>query len=329
MPYAGQPEKLYSTSFLVIPEQGEPYEDTPENYLRSIRGRKITGYAIKTTTAGRWRECEIYPLWRTTRDVPRADKTKPSTQAQQNLNDRNAKRNFARLVAANFAEGRDLWACVTVCNEFLPMTEAQASRHMTNYLARLRYAFIKNGGSTKDFKYMITQEWKRARDEHKRYLYDADGNHIMRPHWHITIVGTHGMTASFLRSQWQLGRRGHVEPLTPDETGYYGTARYVGKSPRPGRRRYITSTNLTRPQQSVAKCHKMGSKSRIQKITANENDRPAFFEKLYNGDYRFVDCEARYNDVNDGVYLYCRMALKQGRPGDSPKGWGYKALWEQ
>ena len=132
MPYASKrPEDIYLTSFLQEPGQHDewaPYEDTPEEYLEAIRHKNVHGYMVKTTKAGKWLECEMYPIWKRAKDAPKESKEVGTSEAQQHLNDRKSIRRLARKINANFTPHIDYWCTFTSDNEHLYQTEAEGDK---------------------------------------------------------------------------------------------------------------------------------------------------------------------------------------------------------
>lgn len=318
MPYTSKmPQDIYTTSFLKTPgpsDGWEPWEDTPQEYLEAIRNPHVCRYAIKTTKAGKWLECEMYPMWIATRDVPRAPKIASSSQAQKDLNDRNAKRRFCRKVNANFVEFIDWWATFTCDDEHLFLTEAAAQDFVGLFLKRLRRMYR---GLDLELKYAYAIEYKMARDKYKRPIRDPEtGEQLVRPHIHIVLNA--GPTAQQIMAKWQGGAIMQMRPLQPSHTGYTGLAKYITKSPKAGRRRFACSTNLKEPTVTTSYNNRKASKNAVQRLAKDEQARPEWFEKLYRGKYKFVDCEAKYNAVNDGTYLYCRLELADDPPPPKP-----------
>lgn len=310
MPYQSKrPQDVYTSDFLVMPGAGEefnPFEDTPAEYLEGIRNRKICRYAIKTTKSGKWLESEIYPIWIATRDVPRGPKLEPSSAAQRILNDENSRKEFVRKINENFMAWVDKWTTFTCDNEHLVRTEAEGRKMVELFFERLRYLY-----KTKRFvlKYGYTVEYKAARDKNKRPICDMEtGAPMLRLHIHAVING--GPSDKEIADKWRGGSIIQIRPLQPQRTGYAGLARYISKKPKEGRRRYACSLNLKKPRQSVSYYNRASTKTAVHKMAKNENMRPEWFEKLYKG-YEFVDCAAKFNEVNDGTYLYCRMELDE------------------
>lgn len=309
MPYQSKrPQDVYRTQFLAegaAEEDFKPFEDTPAEYLEAIRNRKVCRYAIKTTKAGKWLESELYPIWIATRDVPRGAKLEPSSAAQQILNDENSRKEFVRKINENFMAWVDKWTTFTCDNEHLVCTEAEGRKMVELFFERLRYLYKSRGHV---LKYGYTVEYKNARDKNRRPICDiATGAPMLRLHIHAVINA--GPSDKEIADKWRGGRIIQIRPLQPQKTGYAGLARYISKKAKEGRRRYACSLNLKKPRQSVAYYNRASTKTAVHNITKNENMRPEWFEKLYKG-YEFVDCAAKFNEVNDGTYLYCRMELK-------------------
>lgn len=309
MPYSSKrPEDVYLTSFLVEPGANDtfaPYEDTPEEYLEGIRNPKAGRYVVKTTKSGQWLECELYPVWHASRDVPKAAPREPSSYAQKQLNDRNAARNLARKIQENFKIGKDWWSTFTCDNDHLFLTEAEAQHAISLFFDRLRRLYAKHGI---ELKYAGTVEYKNARDKYHRPIKDEEGHQLIRPHWHGVING--GVDDTEVLGKWTLGGIAEMRKLQHRRTGMDGIAHYITKEPKEGRRRFTTSLNLKTPVPTKSLKNRNATKRNIETIARSEGARPDFFERLYSKEYSFVDCEVRYNKVNDGTYIYCRMERK-------------------
>ena len=312
-----KPEFLYTKAFLRTPgkeDEWEPYEDTPEDYLEFLRDPSICRYAVKTTKSGKWLECEVYPIWSKASAVPRENKKGRTKKAQAALNERNAKRTFTRIINENFKPLEDVWATFTADDDHLFRTEKEAQKYINNFMERLRRLYKKHG---LELKYAYAVEYKTAKDRFKRVIRDASGVPLVRAHIHIVLNG--GINPADIIKKWAAGRIANVRPLQPDRTGFTGLARYITKEPAEGCRRFNCSRNLKKPKQTVSYKNRKASRRAIAELAKNENMRPQWFEKLYKNKYKFVDCEANWNEVNDGVYLYCRMELADEEPPSKKK----------
>ena len=101
-----------------------------------------------------WLEIDIVPVT----NMPEAGKgkTKESSQAQKNLNDKRSKRRFVQIANANFGED-DLHISATYNEEHLPMTLKEAEKNVHNYLDRVKRRMKRVTGQ--DLKYMLVTEY--------------------------------------------------------------------------------------------------------------------------------------------------------------------------
>lgn len=83
-------------------------------------------YREKKIYSGKILEVELYPVYKSGREIPRrAKKEKLSTKEQKNLNDKNARKKLTRLINANFGEG-DIVIHPTYRDSEMPSTEQEA-----------------------------------------------------------------------------------------------------------------------------------------------------------------------------------------------------------
>ena len=135
MPYSNEfYESLYIKS----------WEDTEQERFESLRSRDIAIYRVKTIKSGGMLECEIYPLWRTSAAAGRARKAHKSRKAQENLNEKNAKKQIVRLVNANFTR-KDIWMTCTCDAAHLPKSDEEAEKMIKNFIRRVKYRRKKLG----------------------------------------------------------------------------------------------------------------------------------------------------------------------------------------
>ncbi|MBN2796219.1 MAG: hypothetical protein JXR88_12485 [Clostridia bacterium] len=269
----------YEELFLINPV------DTSEEMIESLRDKDIKKYRIKTIKSGDMLECEIYPLWKSSKRK-RALKIKETSRAQKNLNDKNTKKNIIRLMNTNFTK-EDMWATFTYDADHLPEDENQAKKDMQNYIRRLKRIVKKE--SLEDLKYIYVTEYEFDPEKGKK-----------RVHHHIVMNFRNRDLAEEI---WDKGGRTHARRLQPDDYGLEGMARYITKDPK-NSKRYTTSRNLKKPTITVADS-KM-TKRRAEKIAVNENAAPEIFEKWYQG-YQFNDIEVKLSEFISGTYLYVRM----------------------
>lgn len=97
-------------------------EDMNEWFIKNMaRQRKSLVYALKEIRAGEQLEVEIYPQFRSMDEVPEngQKEKRDNSQAQKNLNDKNARKYVERLINHNFHDD-DLWITLTYDDEHLP-----------------------------------------------------------------------------------------------------------------------------------------------------------------------------------------------------------------
>ena len=102
---------------------------------------------------------------------------KPTTQAMEWINERNARKHFARMANANFEEGKDIFVHLTFDEGHLPASRRDCKRITDNFLRRMKRA----------------REKKGLQDE-LRYLYVIEGQDGKRLHVHMLMNG--GMSES-------------------------------------------------------------------------------------------------------------------------------------
>lgn len=246
-------------------------------------------YREKRIYSGSILEIEIYPISIKERKQPRKQKKKESASKQKNLNDKNAKKKFIRLINTNFTDN-DLSLHVTYDPKYLPKTPEEAKRNIDNFIRRVRRYFIKMGEAPP--KYIIVTEYHEPdlKDKRKR----------IRIHHHIIMTGMDRDTAEQL---WNKGRA-NADRLKADEFGYEGLARYLLKNPQ-GAKRWTQSKNLKQPTIKIND-YKF-SKRKTEQLAMYLEDRE-LFEKLYPG-YTYTECKAKLNDVTANTHLYIKMKL--------------------
>ena len=259
----------------------------------------IKGYRVKTIKSGPMLEAEIYPIWNTApKGIKELEKErKPTRRAQQNLNDKNAKKTFKRYLHTNFTVA-DIWMTFTYKAKYLPRTIKEAQSDMVNLLRRLKRLLQKYGVNVDLLKYLYVIEG------------DDDGKG-RRLHQHVVVnltkivpdeLKARMWDISFFRTLWKKGYVS-LRPLEFDEFGAEGLAQYSMKDPK-GAKRWGGSRNLKRPKEYIADTKI--SKKKISVLAKEEWMHEEFFEKLYKG-YVFTDSEVYHSEYVTGAYIYVRM----------------------
>ena len=263
-------------------------------------------------------ELELFPM----RDFPKARtrhrKVRETSPVQKVLNSRRARRYFRRLVKGNFGRG-DFSVTLTYKKEFLPTSADEGVRVVQGYLRRLRNVAKKHNNN---FRYILVTEEMR------------NGN----IHHHLLMNGDAGVSRDEAEKLWHTPqRRGQRQESlglvncrriqVDRETGIEGLANYLAKDPK-GRRRWLGSRNLWRPQVSVA--DRAVSKRDFTEICLFDDESGRayeFFEKEYQG-YKCLSFRKEFNAENNCWYV--RVVLHRKGAEDAEQGCvagGYAEVW--
>lgn len=260
-----------------------------------------TVYREKKYVCGEYMDVFIYPVFETgTPGGGKRKKRKPSTKAQEKLNQRHREEKLTRKLHANFTP-EDLELHATYSTQ--PGSDKEALRDRSNFIKSLRrYATRHDLG---EVKYIgVTERGKRG----GRY------------HHHFTIHVEKGIDRDVLEELWTK-TEGHgyanTKRLQFNEEGLVGLGTYISKSPI-GYRAWTSSRNLVDPEPKTRDGRISGRKAR--ELAENIKDATRF-EKLYPG-YLCAKAVAFHNDVNGGCYLKVNLYREDGkfiRPKQKPK----------
>ena len=269
-------------------------EDPEQPRLWSVLPSSIKvgsmGYRRRKTKAGPRLEVEIYPAFgREQMEQLRAAKTNETPEAMARYNHERARRRVVQLADANFDE-RDL--SLTLTYNGTPPSYDQALRDVRNFLRKVKRRRAAQG----------LPELK--------YIYSVEGNEDgsrTRIHIHMLISG--GLDRETLEELWARGYA-NADRLQPDGHGLEAIARYITKQQR-NRKKWVCSRNLTKPKEDKRDCRMPNA--RVKNIAYDfRNGAKPIMEQLYPS-YQFIQCEVRYSDIVDGVYIRCLMRRKPGR----------------
>ena len=280
------------------PEDGQL--DIWSNQPTSIKVGHM-GYRTRTTKAGDRLEAEVFPIFgRNEMGSVRAAKKNLTRDAQQRSNDKRAKRYLVLLIENNFGEG-DYHMTITYAEE---PTEERAGKDIKNLFNRLRR--IRKNRGLPPLKYIYAMGGGEEDDE-------------KRIHFHVILNG--GLDRDEIEREWLRtpgAGRADADRLQPNEQGLEEVSKYLFKQHKDrdretgGRitRRWNGSRNLKKPKTTTSdsRC----SNARVKRIAHDmPNEAKAEMEKVYPG-YRLIDCEVRYSDIIDGVYIRCVMRRDKG-----------------
>ena len=271
----------------------ERVSDTREQQAAALKCKDIIKYKTKTIVSGPMLECEIYPIWKTSKKSIRKKARNESRKAQRNLNNKNAVKRVIRLINTNF-NNNGIWGTFTYSDSKLPNSEDQAKKDMQNYIRRLKRYIARN--DLDDLKYIYVTEY-------------SEGSRV---HHHIVMSFNNRDVAEKL---WKNGGRTQTRRLQPDDYGLEGMARYITKQKKDSNR-YCCSRNLKQPK--VYEAYAKFTKRRAEKIASDPNSTKVLFEKMYPK-YIFKDIDIKYSDFVSGCYIYARMRNYMGDKNDKTK----------
>jgi hypothetical protein len=256
------------------------------------------GYRRRTTVSGPRIDAEVFPVFgRQQRGELRRQKRQVTREAQRRANDERSRLHLIQLVEANFTE-KDV--AITLSYAGTAPDPERVDKDVRNFIARVKRA-----------------RERRGLDELK-YIYAIGGDEMpaagysgKRPHIHMIMNG--GVGRDELEAIWQKGRA-NADRLQPRDEGLGGIAVYFTRQKqdrpeRPGVRKWRGSRNLKQPvrRSRDAQVHN----SRVRRIAHDfRNEAKDVMEKLYPG-YVLQDCQVRYSDFVDGVYIRCVMRRKR------------------
>ena len=278
-------------------------------------------YREKIYRTGDYLDVQVFPVFNKA-NARRKKRSKPTSEMQAKLNQRNAERALTRILNANFGED-DISVTLTYAADYLPESFEDAEKDAKNFLRRVKRLRAKKG-----------------LDEIKYVLIPGPG----RFHFHIPMNG--GLGDKELQKLWPYGYCNIIH-FEFNENGIEGHARYIakqfeesddpdifdmfnideetgevtekdtssdsqashlplkGKAKRAkGKRRYSCSKNIIRPEAE----EKDGriSAAKVEEIATVDSESRKALEKLYPG-YCLSDVRPYYNEENGGYYLEIRM----------------------
>lgn len=257
----------------------------------STRGRSILRavkkYREQKFKYGNYLEVNLYPVYITARGR-RKKKRKPSRECQKKLNQHNAERQLARIMAANFTND-DYKLELTYSPEYLPEDMESAKRDLKNFIARLGRARKKKGLPK------------------MKYIYSTEiGSKNGRIHFHMVLTG--GIAPKEIQKIWGKGYVDKIKPLMFDETGLQGIARYMCKqrvsadgteTDAASMKRYQCSQNCIKPEPHNND-YKY-SKKKVKEI-AEDSENRRMIEAKYPG-YFCAECKSFWNENNGEHYI--------------------------
>ncbi len=244
--------------------------------------------------AGDYLEVDFVPF----KDPPRrsrSKKSKPTSEAQEYVNQRNRERAIYEWAHENFTNA-DYIIHPTYSPAFLPPDEATALKDRRNFIARLRRLYRRNG---KELKAMLILE---------------KGEQNGRFHHHIIING--GVPREDIERCWGMGYC-DSDRLQFSEHGLEGLSKYLvksavlsedGTSSRCTFKTFSHTRNLRRPP--PPKERRVSSK--VFNRLWDDFENRTMWEERYK-DYYFVSCQHNDNSEYGERYLTVKLCKKTAK----------------
>ena len=265
-------------------------EERPEGEIpeRPVRN-PVLYYKTRTIRSGSLTEVECYPVYvYQYRRQLRA--TRPTSEAVQAVNDRNARKRFQRIAECNFQVGKDYFLTLTY-DGTAPEDPKRCDRELRNYLARLNRARKKLGlGKARCIGVLETGKKGRL-------------------HHHLLIEG--GLDRDQMEDLWRHGVA-NCDRIQQTKGGMAALKCYLTKcfdtkeaKRGKGRHRYFYTRNLKQPKVTESKTRI--SRRQAERIREDADiNAEVIFRKKWPG-LVMEGIEVRQTDWLPGCYIYARM----------------------
>lgn len=268
-------------------------------YLLNERKGKmgVSRRELRTVCSSVYQEVDIVPLREEIRE--RSEKIRTSAEKQKKANEKNARRNFCRLVAANFVKPGVLLVDPTYEGGQEPASFEEADRNLVNYLRRIAWACKKKKLPAP--KYVAVTEGGNQ----------ETGEEAKRLHHHIILYAP-GLTRDEVEELWKTGRgkkahslgRINTRKAQPIEGNLNERAAYMLKAPK-HKRRWHQSLGLKKPETK-----KNDNRYSARQIEQWVRDGRAFDRRFWNKKYpswNIAEISVEYNDIESMHYIRMRM----------------------
>ncbi len=257
-------------------------ENLSESFVDSVfsKSRYKVNYMTKTIEAGNQFEVEIYPVFKSARDLPDGivAKKKETRQAQKNLNDANSRKRLTRLVHANFGPG-DYWITFTFSDEHLPKNFKEMEKIRKNYFGKINRLRKKKGLAN------------------ARYIYVEEEGTYGTERFHIHLVMDSELTKEEVESKWTWGRANIRTINYNGDESLRGLCNYMVKDPKTYKKMAFRTKGKF-------------SRKKVLDMAKHRDGIGEILNKSYPG-REFKEVEVRYNDYNGLFYIYAIMHDKR------------------
>ena len=224
-------------------------------------------YIKKMIYAGRMLEIEKYPISKKGARIPRNGKHQISSESQASLNEKNSKKNFIRLVEANFTQG-DLF--LTLKYKGQTPTSTQLKKDFQNFIRRLKYHCAKAG--LPEPKYMGVSHDSSA-----------------RPHHHLIL---NQYSWDFIKNVWTKGSVQISNLEADDEYGFTAVAKYImnEKNNNTFEKRWCASQNLRKPKIVYKEIKRISIYRKIEAPKGYKIINIEITDNIFTGLHQYIRC---------------------------------------
>ena len=227
-------------------------------------------YMKKTIYSGRVLEIEKYPVSRTGSRLPRNGRHQLTKESQSNLNEKNSKKQFIRLVETNFTKD-DLF--ITLKYRGTLPTSSQLKKDFQNFIRRLKYHSNRMG--LPEPKYMGVSHDSSA-----------------RPHHHLIL---NQYSWDFIKALWDKGSVQLSNLESDDEYGFTAVAKYImnEKNNNTFEKRWCASQNLKKPKIVYKPIKRLNIYQRIEPPKGYKVINVEITDNVFTGFHQYIRCIKR------------------------------------
>lgn len=235
-------------------------------------------------------EIDIFPFYELKYKPQRSGKKNVTSPKQKKLNNKNSRRYFRLLAKSNFGQN-DYHLTLSYTEDNLPLSVPEAEKEVQKFIRRLKRVY------------------KKA-DKLLKYIYiTEEGAKKARLHHHLLVNAEAGVDRNAIEKAWGKGYANSVR-IQLEHGGIDGLVTYLSKDPK-GRKTYISSRNLIKPQESVSDTKT--SRKQFKQLTLwpeDCEDMQKHFEQKHSA-YKLINVEKYYNEITCEWYIRAKMELRE------------------
>ena len=235
-------------------------------------------------------EIDMFPFYELKYKPQRSGKKNVTSPKQKKLNNKNSRRYFRLLAKSNFGQN-DYHLTLSYTEDNLPLSVPEAEKEVQKFIRRLKRVY------------------KKA-DKLLKYIYiTEEGAKKARLHHHLLVNAEAGVDRNAIEKAWGKAYANSVR-IQLEHGGIDGLVTYLSKDPK-GRKTYISSRNLIKPQESVSDTKT--SRKQFKQLTLwpeDCEDMQKHFEQKHSA-YKLINVEKYYNEITCEWYIRAKMELRE------------------